>query len=91
MPIPNKTDLSTLNTVYRGAPFVDVEAKSLKTTNLDTVYRGAPFVAAAAALNVWVKISGVWKQASAMYVRVSGVWKTVTPNVYTRVSGVWKS
>lgn len=95
MALPSNTDLQTLDVAYLGQPFVQVEAKSLTTTSLDTVYFAQPFVGAAAAavaagLNVYVKISGVWKQASAMFVRASGVWKSVT-TVSTRQSGVWKS
>jgi len=35
----------------------------------------------------WIKVSGVWKQATA-FIKVGGVWKTSTPNI--KVSGVWK-
>ena len=94
MPLPSNTDLATLDIAYLGAPFVHVEAKSLDTETLDVAYLGAPFVAvgpaAVTGLNVYVRVSGVWKQATAMYTRVSGVWKNVT-TVSTRVSGTWKS
>ena len=96
MPLPSNSDLATLDYAYLGAPFAQVEAKSLGSETLDIAYLGAPFVAVGpgaappSGLNVYVKISGVWKQASAMYVRVSGAWKAVT-TVSTRVSGTWKS
>ena len=92
MPLPSNTDLATLDTAYLGAPFVQVEAKSLDTKTLDVAYLGAPFVAVGpdAGLNVYVKVSGAWKQAGAMYVRAGGVWKSVT-TVSTRISGTWKS
>ena len=94
MPLPSNTDLQTFDYAYLGAPFVQVEAKSLDTETLDLAYLGAPFVAvgpaAVTGLNVWVKVSGAWKQASAAYVRVGGVWKNVS-TVSTRVSGVWKA
>lgn len=44
MPLPTNTDLATLDYAYLGAPFVDVEAKSLDTVTLDIAYLGAPFV-----------------------------------------------
>lgn len=92
MPLPSNTDLATLDIAHLGAPFVQVEAKALTTTSLDVAYLAAPFVAVGpgTGLNVYVKISGVWKQATAMYVRDGGTWKTVS-TVSTRVSGVWKS
>lgn len=96
MPLPSNTDLATLDIAYLGAPFVQTEAKSLSTTNLDIAYLGAPFVAVGPAavpsgtLNVYVKVSGTWKQASAMYVRQGGAWKTVS-TVSTKVAGTWKA
>lgn len=94
MPLPSNTDLATLDIAHLGAPFVQVEAKTLTTSSLDVAYLGAPFVAvgpaAVAGLNVWVRVSGVWKQASAAFVRVSGVWKSVTV-VSAKSSGAWRS
>lgn len=94
MPLPSNTDLATLDIAYLGAPFVQVEAKALTTTSLDLAYLGAPFVAvgpaAVTGLNVWVRVSNVWKQANAIYVKDQGIWKTVS-TVSTRVSGVWKT
>lgn len=94
MALPRNTDLATLDFVYLGQPFVQVEAKSLSSTSLDVVYLAQPFVAvgptATTGLNVYIKVSGVWKQASAMYVKVSGIWKSVS-SVQTKISGVWKS
>lgn len=92
MPLPSNTDLATLDIAYLGAPFVQVEAKNLDTETLDLAYLGSPFVAVgpSVGLNVYVKVSGVWKQASAMYVRNASVWKTVV-SVSTRVGGTWKS
>ena len=93
MALPSNSDLATLDIAYLGQPFVQVEAKALTSTSLDIAYLGQPFVAvgpSAAGLNVYVKISGVWKQASAAYVKISGTWKSVA-TVSTRVSGTWKS
>lgn len=42
----------------------------------------------AAAISTFVKISGVWKTATA-FVKIGGVWKAATPGV--KVSGVWKN
>ena len=39
------------------------------------------------AYKFWIKVSGVWKQATA-YIKVSGVWKQATG--YINISGVWK-
>jgi len=90
MPLPNKTSLSTLDYVYLGQPFVQVEAKTLNTTNLDTVYQAQPFVAVGAGLNVFVNVSGTWKEATAMYVNSAGTWKTVV-DVSVNVGGTWKT
>lgn len=90
MPLPNKTDLSTLDYVYQGQPFVQVEAKTLNTNTLDVVYQAQPFFAVGAGLNVFVKVAGVWKEAVAMYVKNAGVWKTVV-DVSVKVGGVWKT
>jgi len=94
MPLPSETDLASLDVAYLGQPFVQVEAKSLDTETLDLAYLGQPFVAAgpaaATGLNVYVNVSGTWKQATAMYVNVSGSWKTVSV-VSVKASGVWKS
>ena len=49
MALPNKTNLETLDYAYLGAPFVNVEAKSLSTSTLDYAYLGAPFVGTAPA------------------------------------------
>ena len=35
----------------------------------------------------WIKISGVWKQAT-VWIKVAGTWKAATPKI--KVSGVWK-
>jgi hypothetical protein len=91
MPLPSNTDLATLDYADLGAPFVQVEAKTLNSTTLDIAYLAQPFVAVGpTGIRVYVNVSGVWKQANAMYVNVSGTWKTVT-TVSTNVSGTWKS
>lgn len=93
MPLPSNTDLAKLDIAYLGQPFVQVEAKSLDTEKLDIAYLGQPFVAvgptAVTGLNVYVKVSGAWKQATAMWVKAGGVWKQVN-TVSTKVAGVWK-
>lgn len=94
MALPSSTDLQTLDIAYLGQPFCQVEAKSLDSESLDIAYLAQPFVAvgpaASTGLNVYVKVSGVWQQASAMWVKESGTWKSVTTNVYTNVGGTWK-
>lgn len=42
---------------------------------------------ASTATQAWIKIAGVWKQAT-VWIKVAGTWKTATPNL--KVSGVWK-
>jgi hypothetical protein len=46
-----------------------------------------PSGAAPTATKVWVKIGGVWKEAT-VYLKVAGVWKTSTPKI--KASGTWK-
>jgi hypothetical protein len=44
MSLPNSTNLSTLDYIYLGAPFVQVGAKSgINLNSLDYIYLGAPF------------------------------------------------
>jgi hypothetical protein len=96
MALPSNTDLATLDIAYLGQPFVQVEAKALDSTTLDIAYLGQPFVAVGPSVappsgfNVWANVSGVWKQASAIYVNVSGTWKTAT-TVSANVASAWKS
>ena len=41
--------------------------------------------------NVYVNVSGTWKQSDDIYVNVSGTWKNVTNDVvYANISGSWK-
>ena len=94
MPLPSNADLATLDVAYLGQPFVQVEAKALATTSLDAAYLGQPFVAVGptpvvGGLNVWVNVSGTWKQASAVSVNIAGSWKNATA-VRPNVSGTWK-
>ena len=95
MPLPNKDNLDSLDYVYLGQPFVQVEAKSLSSQNLDIIYLGQPFVASAPASigsNVYVNINGTWKQASQVYVNVSGAWKdVVNDKLYVKIGASWKS
>jgi hypothetical protein len=96
MPLPNRDNLTSLDYVYLGQPFVQVEAKSLSSQNLDIVYLGQPFVGqpfvGAAPSNVYVNINGTWKQASYVYVNVNGVWKSAIGNKLSVKVGVsWKS
>ena len=51
------------------------------------VYADVAFGQASSVLKFWIRVSGVWKQATA-WIRVSGVWKQATP--FVRVSGVWR-
>jgi len=41
----------------------------------------------AAALKVWLKVSGVWKECT-VWLKVAGTWKTTTP--FLNVGGTWK-
>lgn len=43
--------------------------------------------AAAAAVTVWLKVGGLWKQTTP-FIKVSGTWKQATPNI--KVAGIWK-
>jgi len=36
---------------------------------------------------IWIKISGVWKEATP-HIKIAGVWKLATP--YIKVLGNWK-
>jgi hypothetical protein len=91
MPLPNRDNLTSLDFVYLGQPFVRVEATGLSSQNLDIVYLGQPFVGAAPS-NVYANINGTWKQASQVYVNVSGVWKKlVDDKLYVKIGASWKS
>ena len=46
-----------------------------------------PIKSAVAANKMWIKVAGVWKQATT-YIKVAGVWKTATPKI--KVSGTWR-
>ena len=96
MALPNSNDLTSLDYVYLGQPFVQVETTSLSSQNLDIVYLGQPFVGATSSSfstsNVYVNINGIWKQASQVYVNVSGVWKElVDDKLYVKIGASWKS
>lgn len=90
MPLPSKSDLQTLDIVYLGQPFVQVEAKSLDTKTLDVVYLGRPFVAKGigAGSVVYVKVNGVWVESTNIYVKISGVWEQGT--MYGNAGGIWR-
>lgn len=93
MPLPNSDNLDSLDYVYLGQPFVQVEAKTLNTQTLDVVYLGQPFVGAAppSTSNVYVNVNGTWKQASQVYVNVSGIWKdVVSDKLYVKVGSSWR-
>jgi hypothetical protein len=94
MPLPSDADLAKLDIAYLGQPFVNVAAKPLNTQSLDIAYQAQPFVTGESSggplLNVWVKVGGAWKAATALYVKAGGVWKSVT-DVSVKVAGVWKT
>ena len=93
MSLPNRDNLTSLDFVYLGQPFVQVEAKDLSSQNLDIVYLGQPFVGAAPTAqtsNVYINVNGTWKQASQVYVNVSGDWK-VSSGISAKVGASWKS
>jgi hypothetical protein len=41
----------------------------------------------AAAKQLWIKIAGVWKQATP-WIKIAGVWKQATP--WVKAGGVWE-
>ena len=96
MPLPNRNNLDSLDYVYQGQPFVQVEAKtsfSIKTKKLDIVYRGQPFVAASPppSSNVYANVNGTWKQASQLYINVNGVWKDIEDDlIYVKIGSSWR-
>jgi hypothetical protein len=51
------------------------------------ILSGEFFDTAAPSLKTWIRVSGVWKQATA-WIRISGVWKQATP--FVRVAGAWR-
>ena len=98
MPLPSKSDAITLDYVDWSLPSVWVEAKSLDSGSLDYVDWSVPIVGTAStsvvvvSSNVYVKVSGAWKQASQVYVNVGGVWKDVVDDkFYVKVGASWKS
>jgi hypothetical protein len=40
-----------------------------------------------AAVKVWLKVAGVWKETT-VHLKVSGTWKIATPAI--KIGGVWK-
>lgn len=40
----NKTQLQTLDIVYKAQPFCDVVSKNQETKNLDIIYKAQPYV-----------------------------------------------
>lgn len=46
-----------------------------------------PIVAPSTGTIIWLKVSGIWKQATT-WIKVSGVWKQTTP--YIKIGGTWK-
>lgn len=95
MALPDRDNLTSLDVVYLGQPFVQVEAKSLSSQNLNIVYLAQPFVGATAPPsppNVYVNVNGTWKQASQLYANVNGVWKDVVDDkLNVKVGSSWKS
>lgn len=99
MPLPSKSDIVTLDYVDWSLPSFWVEAKSLDSGSLDYIDWSLPIVGTAASTspvvvssNVYVNVSGTWKQASQVYVNVSGVWKDVVDDkFYVKVGASWKS
>lgn len=93
MALPNRDNLDSLDVVYLGQPFVQVEARRLFSENLNIVYNAQPFVGAPAPTpNVYVNINGTWKQAFDIFVNVSNVWKNVdNDKLYVKVGASWKS
>jgi hypothetical protein len=93
MPLPNKDNLSSLDYVYLGQPFVQTQARaSLDTQSLNIVNLAQPFVGAKVDSNVYVNIDGAWKMADVVYVNVDGIWKGISSNkLYVKVGASWKS
>lgn len=94
MALPNRDNLDSLDVVYLGQPFVQVEVRRLSSENLNIVYLGQPFVGAPAPItsNVYVNINGTWKQASQVFVNIDNVWKSVSSDkLNVKVGASWKS
>ena len=78
MALPTKTQVM-------GMDYVDW---SLPSFWIDS---GASGGGAVVSNNVYVNVSGTWKQSDDIYVNVSGTWKNVTNDVmYANISGSWK-
>lgn len=89
MSVLTKTSLTSLNFAHNGGPFVQFEVQGINTFSLNFAYLGQPFVAIPP-FNIYVNVSGTWKQANAVYVNVAGTWKPVT-TASANVSGTWKA
>lgn len=96
MSIVNKSSLLSLDYVFNGQPFVQVEAQTLNTQSLNITYLGQPFVGAFDDIvptdsNVYVKVDGQWKQATAIYVNINGQWEQViNDSFYVNINSVWR-
>ena len=93
MALPTKANVQTLDYVGLNGPFVSVAAKGTETEGISV--NGLIFVlsagaAAASGTNVFVNISGTWKEADSVHVNVGGTWKNMS-EVKVNVGGTWKS
>ena len=94
MALPTKANVQTLDYVsVNTGPFVKVAAKGTEIEGISI--NGLIFVlsagaAAASGTNVFVNISGTWKEADSVHVNVGGTWKNMS-EVKVNVGGTWKS
>lgn len=42
--LPTKTQLQTMDYIYRGQPYVEVVSKDQETKNMDVIYQAQPYI-----------------------------------------------
>ena len=80
MALPTRAQIQSMDYTDWSLPsfFVDVESSGSSGTPVSN--------------NVYVNVSGTWKQSDDIYVNVSGTWKDVTNDiVYANINGSWKN
>lgn len=94
MALPSKANIESLDVV---GPWGPVSSSIAGTgTGGEAVGPWGPIyvlsagAAAASGTNVFVNISGTWKEADSVHVNVSGTWKNMS-EVKVNVGGAWKS
>lgn len=93
MALPSKANVETLDYVGPWGPAVRVAGKGTETDAISPwgpIYVLSAGAAAASGTNVFVNISGTWKEADSVHVNVSGTWKNMS-EIKVNVGGAWKS